>query len=270
MTNVTAIRSAPHYSRNKKVKAGIQPFYKGDKLLCHAASVTVKSTGEVIDLPTNNLYNVYCYLWDQYRGYQSIGADFFESQDNIAKKNKIDRQSVYKKIFPQLEALGLLKRIKKGRGFSYIVYDVADVADNLIFNFDTLEDGITPTYEPERVSGKTKKVKLNEGDIPPQFSDIPPAVESVDDSDGVCDIPREALQPDPANECSYGSNVVALKREPEIAPITVLQEYLKTNGIGLTPEGNNYVLQWLPDCSSNLDRRMFVSKQIDRLKQGVY
>ncbi|HCC5834888.1 DUF6945 domain-containing protein [Citrobacter farmeri] len=155
--SITAIRTAPQRRTKKEADKVANPFYKGDKRLAHAASVTVKATGEVIDLPTNNLYNVYEYMLDQYRGYQAIGADFFESQENIARKRKVSRGWIVQECFPQLEALGLLKRIKKGRGYSYIVYDVADVADNLEFNFDLLEDGVTPTYEPDRVSGKTKK-----------------------------------------------------------------------------------------------------------------
>lgn len=175
--SITAIRTAPQRRNKKEADKVANPFYKGDKRLAHAASVTVKSTGEVINLPTNNLYIVYEYMWDQYRGYQAIGADFFESQENIARKRKVSRGWIVQECFPQLEALGLLKRIKHGRGYSYIVYDVADVADNLEFNFDTLEDGVTPTYEPDRVSGKTKKTKEKQNERQtkpsPSSSDLP-------------------------------------------------------------------------------------------------
>ncbi|MET5961291.1 hypothetical protein WIA93_10390 [Citrobacter amalonaticus] len=231
---MSTIRPAPQRRRTKK--EDVRPFYMGDKCLAHAASVTVKSTGEHIELPTNNLYNVYCYLWDQYRGYQAIGAEFFESQDNIARKTKIDRQSIYKKIFPQLEALGLLKRVKKGRGYSYIVFDVADVADNLIFNFDTLDDGVTPTYEPERVSGKAKKVKEDEHSKSDAKERSVPLAVSSEHSVDVSDPVPVSEQPDPEPQ---PDNVIQLMR-----PYQVLKKWYEG---GDDHSATLYAKQWGAD-----------------------
>ncbi|HAT6804354.1 TPA: hypothetical protein JAN03_20250 [Citrobacter freundii] len=153
-----------------------------------------------------------CLVYAHLLGWKNSTGDIRPSQQYIADDCVMSVDSVQRKV-KALVKMGWITATpirKPGcKQVSHTVYTVKSPEDIL-----------------REIPKHTKKVKQNEGDIPPQFSDIPAAVESVGDSDGVYDIPGEAIQSDPANECSDGVNACPVTLNTNEVEIAGLQKQL--------------------------------------------
>ncbi|EOZ7472049.1 hypothetical protein ACQYD3_001141 [Enterobacter hormaechei] len=136
-------------------------FYKSENRLFHADMVTIKSTGEVVEI-SNSLEKLYAYMLNQYRFWSGLNQPFAESQERLGTVARIG--DAKKKTKPQIDkliALGLVEITGKvGRCNIYKVIDVDKVAGNLEFSYP--EWAGEPMYDHEKRLGKSSQQPKNE------------------------------------------------------------------------------------------------------------
>ncbi|MCT4714590.1 hypothetical protein MUA01_06280 [Enterobacteriaceae bacterium H18W14] len=136
-------------------------WYKSENRLFHADKVTIKSTGEVVDI-SNSLEKLYAYMLNQYRYRKALKQPFAESQERLGTIARIgDPKKKTKSQIDKLIALGLVEITgKMGRCKIYTVTEVDKVAENLEFTYPEW-DG-EPTYDHEKRLGKSSQQPKNE------------------------------------------------------------------------------------------------------------
>ncbi|HCI9400916.1 TPA: hypothetical protein NQE99_003646 [Klebsiella variicola] len=137
-------------------------YYKAENRLFHAKTVENKATGVVIKM-TNNLEKLYTYMLNQYKWYYGDGGSnkrpFAESQVRLGTAARIgDPIKNTKRYIDELIALGLVsilvKSKQKGVCDVYKVFEVDEVAKNLVFTYPEFEG--KPLYDHEQRLGKDK------------------------------------------------------------------------------------------------------------------
>lgn len=178
-------------------------WYKSENRLFHADKVTIKSTGEVVDI-SNSLEKLYAYMLNQYRYRKALKQPFAESQERLGTIARIgDPKKKTKLQIDKLIALGLVEITgKMGPCNIYTVIEVDQVAENLEFTYPEW-DG-EPTYDHEKRLGKSSQQPKNEEKKGDGESDQGGA----EQRDGVPDIPGSGNAPlssgsDAVNERSY-------------------------------------------------------------------
>lgn len=136
-------------------------WYKSENRLFHADKVTIRSTGEVVDI-SNSLEKLYAYMLNQYRYRKALKQPFAESQERLGTIARIgDPKKKTKLQIDKLIALGLVEITgKMGRCKIYTVIEVDKVAENLDFTYPEW-DG-EPTYDHEKRLGKSNQQPKNE------------------------------------------------------------------------------------------------------------
>lgn len=157
---------------------------------------------------TGNMKIVYAYLYTFYTNDKRLNYPdpIYPNLRLIAEECGISLPTT-KKSIDDLAAAGVLEKhtITIRGSVKSNSYGVMLPADVVARNTAPARQ---PTHKKPDLKVVTNEEPKNESDIPPQFSDLPAAVESVDDVDSGCDLPGEALQPDFNAECGDGADAV--------------------------------------------------------------
>lgn len=157
-------------AKTKQTPPPAEPYTNIEmRLVCASKIKIVKGehAGTVIDWDANML-RVYLYLFNQVKGFENGGGEFYQSQDKIRLSTGLGKTKL-NEVLDTLKMLGLIcktgtKKVKGApRGLiKYTAARLMDVIGNLEIIF--ADDNGEPVWDHERASGKKVKKSNDEQD----------------------------------------------------------------------------------------------------------